>query len=910
MSLGLALNNALTGLRVNQQSIAVLSQNIANVNTAGYSRQIINQSAVSINGLGSGVQIDDIVRKVDKYLQRSLQTQGSNNASSQTTDTYYQRIQTLLGRPGAANSIDSFVTSFFNSIQQLAETPETTSLKSNAIAGGNTLARQLSNLAADTNDLRFEADRDISDIVTNVNGSIDRLRSINQALTQSKVLGQPTSDLLDSRDRELRSISENIDISVNFSPSGSVTVATGSGAALLEDGVRHQLRYSQAGSVTAFTNDLNLNALQVVTFNESNQEIGTPATLISGGTAGQITSSVTSGRLAALQQVRDVRFAGVLDQLDSLASRLRDSVNAVHNNGSSFPPPAVLTGDRPVRPSDQFSWSGSVRIAVLQSNGQAVSSRYADETFTGIRPLTLNLGTLNSGQGNGKPSLQAIVSEINNHFGPPGNKAVIGNLNNVQIASDTNVLPSGSPSLFNFDLDLDNISQSSARVFVTGITVLDDTATNITNVTQAAPSISILPTGSYNTVIGTPDVTINLASVPSVAVGDVIHLAAPSGPANGISAANLTGFFTVTSVVGNAVTFTAGANATSTGSVNDAGNIQASLAYETVSAGNKDRTRDKGELQVNLSGNVGSAFYDITLTVTSVDDAGVITTAPVTYRVPNNELNLLNRRYDAQAVGAPGTLVIPGTSQQSLRAILVDANGVELPTINGQYIEAEGFLKLIGGNANDTYGVAIDELDSLQLGRPDTSPAEEGTNRAFSHYFGLNNFFESNLPIATGDTLKGSALQLRVQERLINDSSLISTGKLVRQEKSAATLHNDVYTYVRFSGDNSTAQQLANFNTAAISFDAAGGLPATQQSLLSYSSDLLAFISQRSSEASDNAVNTKTLLDGFTSKADASSGVNLDEELANTITFQNAYSATARIITVVNQLYEDLLAVF
>ena len=241
---------------------------------------------------------------------------------------------------------------------------------------------------------------------------------------------------------------------------------------------------------------------------------------------------------------------------------------------------------------------------------------------------------------------------------------------------------------------------------------------------------------------------------------------------------------------------------------------------------------------------------------------------------------------------------------------MVDANGVELPTINGQYIEAEAFLKLVGGNADETYGVAIDELDSLQLGRPDASPAEEGTNRAFSHYFGLNNFFESNLPTTTGDTLRGSATSLRVQQRLLDDPSLISTGKLVRQDSSAATNNNDVYTYVRFSGDNCTAQQLANFNTLAIAFDSAGGLPATQQSLLSYSSDLLAFISQRSSEATDNAVNTQTLLDGFTSKADASSGVNLDEELANTITFQNAYSATARIITVVNQLYEDLLAVF
>jgi flagellar hook-associated protein 1 FlgK len=72
----------------------------------------------------------------------------------------------------------------------------------------------------------------------------------------------------------------------------------------------------------------------------------------------------------------------------------------------------------------------------------------------------------------------------------------------------------------------------------------------------------------------------------------------------------------------------------------------------------------------------------------------------------------------------------------------------------------------------------------------------------------------------------------------------------------------------------------------------------------------LGYVSQRSAEATDNAANTKILYDGFVSKSDAASGVNLDEELANTVTFQNAYSATARVITIVNKMYEDLLQAF
>lgn len=910
MSLGLALNNALTGLRVNQQSIAVLSQNIANVNTLGYSRQVINQSAVNVNGQGSGVRIDDIVRKVDQYLQRSVQTQGSNNAANQTVDAYFQRLQGLLGRPGAANSIDNFVTSFFNSLQQLAETPETNSLKSNAVASASLLSSQLANLSQNTNDLRFEADREIANVVATINGSLDRLRSINDALNQASSLGQSTAGLLDNRDRELLTISENLDITTSFSSSGTVSITTNNGAALLEDGVRYQLRYSQASAVTVFSNDLPVNALQVVAFNAAGQEVGSPTTLISSGTGSQVTTNITSGKLYALQQVRDQRFTGILDQLDSLASRLRDNVNALHNRGAGFPPATSFTGDRELRPSSASNWTGSVRISVLRSDGQSVSSGYADETYTGIRPLRLDLAALNSGQGNGRPSLQAIVDEINNHFGPPGNKVTLGNLNNIQIASDTNVLPSGAPPLFNFDLDLDNISDQSARVFVTGITVTDDTAANITNVTQGAPATTIQPLNSYTTVAGLPDVTLNLASSQNLVPGDRIFLGAPSGPVNGIPAANLTGFFTVTSVVGNAVTITAGANATITGSVNDPANVSALGAYDTIAPGVKDRTRDRGELQVDFSGNPGSAFYDITLNVSVIDDQGNISSAPVTYRVNNNESNLLNQRYDVQSAGAPASVVLPGTSQQSLRAVLVDANGVELPTLNGRYIEGPAFLKLIGGNSSESYGVAIDELDSRQVGDPDAVPPDSGTNRGFSHYFGLNNFFASNLPTSTGDTVKGSAANLRVQERLIDNPSLISTGRLVQQQPSASTNNRPVYTFVRFAGDNSNIQALASFNATRVSFDAIGGLPATEQSLQGYSSEILGFVSQRTAEAEDNANNTQLLLDGFTSRLNSESGVNLDEELANTITFQNAYSATARIITTVNRLYEDLLNAF
>ena len=195
------------------------------------------------------------------------------------------------------------------------------------------------------------------------------------------------------------------------------------------------------------------------------------------------------------------------------------------------------------------------------------------------------------------------------------------------------------------------------------------------------------------------------------------------------------------------------------------------------------------------------------------------------------------------------------------------------------------------------------------MGQPDAVPPEAGTNRGFSHYFGLNNFFASNGDTLTGDKLENSAYNLKVDDRLVADPNLIATGTITQQTASAVSGVSALYTYARYSGDNSIAQQMAQLSTGVVSFDAAGGLPNTQQSLQSYTSDVLGFVSQRSAEATDNAATAKLLYDGFVSKSDAVSGVNLDEELANTVVFQNAYSATARIITTVNKMYEDLMQV-
>ncbi len=906
MSLGIALNNAVSSLRLNQQALSVLSNNLANVNTDGYSRKVIEQTAVYVEGVGNGVKIDDVVRKVDTYLQRSVMSQGSTTQRLGAIDNYYGRLQVLLGEPGAQNSIDEYMTTFFNTMQQMADQPDRTSYRSNFVNASELLAQQVSGLAYELESLRFQADSDISGALTETNAALKKLYELNSAISRSSAVGQSTAGLLDERDAALKVVANNLDVTSYYEPNGTVLVTAGNGVPLV-DGILHQLEYTPIASVDNLVNDERIDAIKVLSLDINNQPVGSPSILVSGGRASEVTSGLNAGKIQGLLELRDQLIPNVLDQLDMLASQLRDAMNALHNDGSGYPPARSLTGTRPVYRAAEYEWSGSVRIAVLSPDGQPIQSPYADEAYTGIRPMTLNLGNLATGGVTGRASIETIVDEINSYYGAPGNKAVVGNVNNIKLVSNTNTLPSGGTSLFDFDLDISNISGSDAQVFVSNVTVRDASNAVLNNaLTRDVATQTLSSSGTYTTYANASYVDVKLLATGGIKAGDRIYLEPPAlADVNGISGTQLGGYFVVSQVTGDTIRIETTGTANANGPVDDASGAKVKLAYDTVAAGEERRTREAGQLQVDLSAGISSPYYMITVNVGIADDEGNVRTSQITYRVENKKTNLENDRYSAVTATGDGHVEIPLTTQPALRALLVDANGNELPRVNGRYVDQPGYLKIIGGGTD--YVVAIDEMDSANNGDEGALPPVPASGWGFSHFFGLNNFFASNEPIEGGDTVKGSAINLRVEQRIKNDPNLVSSGQLVLQTQPANPNEKPQYTYVRHAGDNSAAQAMANLSNTPLYFQSAGGLPNTSLSLQSYASEMLGYLASLSDGASQNYENAQLLYDGFNARAKAISGVNLDEELANTVIFQNSYAASARIVTVVNEMFKTLV---
>src|SRR5262249_15970183 len=155
-----------------------------------------------------------------------------------------------------------------------------------------------------------------------------------------------------------------------------------------------------------------------------------------------------------------------------------------------------FTGTKSVFANDYSQWSGKVRIAVLDSDGKPVQSPN--------QAMTLDLSNLDTGNGAGKPSTQGIIDEINRYFGPQANTVKLGNLSNFRLASDSTSLP-GTPPQFNFDFDLTNMSSSSAKFYVSNVTVQDSTGAAMTAPTINVPKLSV---SNYITQAGSNQVTI------------------------------------------------------------------------------------------------------------------------------------------------------------------------------------------------------------------------------------------------------------------------------------------------------------------------------------------------------------------------------------------------------------------
>jgi flagellar hook-associated protein 1 FlgK len=416
MSLNIALANALTGLRVNQRALDVVAQNVANVNTVGYTRKIVDQSALVIGGQGAGVQVSEISRRVHEYMVKDMRSSLSGLGETRIDDEFYGRMQDLFGSLQSDSSVGALVGDLATKFQAFSVDPQDVSLRIEVINAANALAQRINQTSSSLQDLRLEADRKLSEAVATVNDKLVEIQDLNIRIAEHIALGLGAGELQDQRDLALNAIAEEMDINYFFRDNGEVVIYTATGRALL-DRTANTLSHAPASSMSSLT-----------VYDGSAGAIG-PITL----GAGDITSEITGGRMAAYVRMRDMTVPSLHGQFEELATALHNEINALHNQGTSFPGYGSMTGSRRVAGGDTPVWTGTVRVAVLDADGEVVEVQ--DFNLASYATMTAFVSAVD-GMANATASINASGNAVFTATG--GNRIAINEMTSaVTVGSET-----------------------------------------------------------------------------------------------------------------------------------------------------------------------------------------------------------------------------------------------------------------------------------------------------------------------------------------------------------------------------------------------------------------------------------------------------------------------------------------
>ena len=374
-----ALRTAQSGLLTIQSALDAVANNIANVNSAGYSRKIVSTDTRVVAGAGAGVQISEITRAIDENLLKSLRMEISSFHNYETQQSFYERIQTIFGAPSDNNSISHNISQFTQALQSLSLSPEKSVDQTEMVRRARDMTQQLQDMSTTIQELRLVADQSITSTVAEINRLSASLGDLNDKIIRNQSSSRDVTDLKDQRDQGIDELAKLIDIRYFYRSDGDVVVFTSAGRTLV-DNVPATLTHAAASSVTATTTHAEGDLAGLY--------VGTP---IAGN---DITNDIAGGSLKGYIDLRDTVLPNMQSQLDELAAEIRDNFNQIHNRGVAFPGHQSMTGTRNFVDSNAqtLTYSGTEDTAVtLFDNSGNQSATTTIRTLTGgAGPFTVD----------------------------------------------------------------------------------------------------------------------------------------------------------------------------------------------------------------------------------------------------------------------------------------------------------------------------------------------------------------------------------------------------------------------------------------------------------------------------------------------------------------------------------------
>ena len=375
MSLLGVLDIGRTALLAQKAAIDVTGENIANVNTPGYSRQTPVLTTTPVDPyqyppVGTGVMISSIQRTVDRFIQGQINTATSTGGEQSVLQDALNRIEPLFGDLNGSG-LGTSLQAFFTAWQDLAMNPQGAAERQAVLSKAQTFLDNLHQINNSLNTVKSDANQSLVATTTSINTMTAQIAVLNEQIRTAELGGGNTNLLRDNRDVLLKSLSQKVGISVLEQTDGTVNVSLLQGPQLVGG--------KNASTLTLQPDPANGGMYSVI-LNGPGSAGGTDISpLVAGG-------SGSNGELGGTLQVRDTLVNSYLANLDELATNLANQVNSVHSagfglNGSTgqnlFTAPAA-----PVPPAT-FTPGYSRTIALNISNTDSIAAASTDPTLPG-----------------------------------------------------------------------------------------------------------------------------------------------------------------------------------------------------------------------------------------------------------------------------------------------------------------------------------------------------------------------------------------------------------------------------------------------------------------------------------------------------------------------------------------------
>ena len=405
--LNTSLSIATEALQAQEAAISVTSNNIANANTVGYTREtvVLTESASYQDGmttLGGGVTLQGFSSVRDQLLDLRIQQQTSQQSSADAQTASLNQVQSLFSSSG--NDLGTDLSSFFSSVSALTANADDTATRQAVLSAGQNVAEEFNTLSSGLTSEQTSLDQQVGSDVDQINHLSSQIASLNTQLGQASAQGQNTGPLQDQVAADELSLSKLTSISVTHTE-GTDTITTGNGTPLVLGNQSFALK-TTAGS----------NGLQQVLDSSGNN----------------ITSTLTGGDLGGTIQTRDSLISGLLTQLDTLANQFATSVNSAQSsgynqNGTSgaalFSVPSTVTGSAAaitLAASDPSAIAASSESSGDgNGNVQNLSAVATTKLPSGLTPtnsyasLVYNVGTLTSNASNESSAIGVSLTQLN-----------------------------------------------------------------------------------------------------------------------------------------------------------------------------------------------------------------------------------------------------------------------------------------------------------------------------------------------------------------------------------------------------------------------------------------------------------------------------------------------------------------